>query len=308
MSNHFFDIGDAKVYGVDQAIILGNMRFWLDHNKANKTNVHYGYYWTYNSAKAFAELFPYWSSNKLQKLLKKMEIDGVIITGEFNKKGYDRTKWYTMPAYAIQPNGVMYSADPLNASSQTAEPIPDINTDNKPDKKTTVKPESFKQFFEQYPDHRKGGTDSYAWKKWKQEKLTEGDASLALSWILKANAIPGWRESQYRLGIPKFIEQRIWLTPIEAQKNEISTGISQSANSQVKDGRSYADRQRDKLSAWYKENGLNEIDGVTMGSDASALPTGRVVEAGRGDANRDMDQSVIDLRPEQDSDSYYQGG
>lgn len=258
MPEHSFDINDAKKYGVDQAIVLKNMRFWLDHNKANKTNVHDGYYWTYNTAQAFAELFPYWTSNKIQKLLKKMESDGIIITGRYNKKQYDKTKWYTLPEYSLQPNGWKESADSLKGNSQTAEPIPDSKPDGKPDKKRTVKTDTFKQFFAQYPDHRKGGTDAYAWKKWKDEKLTEDDAELALAWMLKANSIPGWRESKYRLGIAKFIENRIWLTPVEAQQNEINTGNSAPANS-TNQGYSHANHQAE-LEQW-KQTMLNGGNG-----------------------------------------------
>lgn len=128
MTCHAFNIEDAKQYGVDSAIILHNLRFWLDHNKANGSHINDGYAWTYNSARAFSELFPYWSSNKIQKLLKKLEGEGVIITGNYNKAGYDKTKWYTLPEYNLQPNGGMDSAKWNNPSSQLAEPIPDINT------------------------------------------------------------------------------------------------------------------------------------------------------------------------------------
>lgn len=128
MSSHVFNIDDAKRYGVDAAIILNNFKFWLDHNKANGTHINDGYIWTYNSARAFSELFPYWSANKIQKLLKKLESDGVIITGNFNKAGYDKTKWYTLPQYSLQPNGGMESAKGINGSSQSAQPIPDVNT------------------------------------------------------------------------------------------------------------------------------------------------------------------------------------
>ena len=54
MTCHAFDIEDAKKYGVDSAIILYNLRFWLAHNKANGTHINDGYVWTYNSARALA--------------------------------------------------------------------------------------------------------------------------------------------------------------------------------------------------------------------------------------------------------------
>jgi hypothetical protein len=128
MRCHAFNIEDANRHGVDAAIILHNLRFWLDHNKANRTHINDGYVWTYNSARAFAELFPYWSSNKIQKMLRKLESEGVIITGNYNKAKYDKTKWYSLPEFFVGSKSDP-SAKRLNGSSQKAEPIPDINTD-----------------------------------------------------------------------------------------------------------------------------------------------------------------------------------
>ena len=137
MTCHVFNIEDAENHGVDAAIILYNLKFWLDHNKANGTHINDGYVWSYNSAKAMADLFPYWSSNKIQKLMKKLENDGVVIVGNYNKMGYDKTKWYTLPSYSLQPNGSNLSANRLNPSSQKAEPIPDVITDEIKDIRNT---------------------------------------------------------------------------------------------------------------------------------------------------------------------------
>ena len=137
MTCHVFNIEDAESHGVDAAIILYNLKFWLDHNKANGTHINDGYVWSYNSAKAMADLFPYWSSNKIQKLMKKLENDGVVIVGNYNKMGYDKTKWYTLPSYSLQPNGSNLSANRLNPVSQKAEPIPDVITDEIKDIRNT---------------------------------------------------------------------------------------------------------------------------------------------------------------------------
>lgn len=128
IKSHAFEIEDAKKHGVDAAVIIYNIRFWLTHNKANRTHINDGYVWTYNSARAFAELFPYWSSNKIQKTLRKLENDGVIITGNYNKAKYDKTKWYSLPEFFVG-NKSDPSAKRLNGSSQKARPIPDIRTD-----------------------------------------------------------------------------------------------------------------------------------------------------------------------------------
>jgi hypothetical protein len=145
--SHCFYIEDAQNHGVDKATILYNIRFWLNKEMANYNKgkpspgkVQDGYVWTYNSAEAFSYLIPYFSPNKIQKLLKQLENDGVILTGKFNQKRYDKTKWYTMEEYSVeeslQPNGGKDSAKRLKEISQTAEPIPDINTDKKPDTHT----------------------------------------------------------------------------------------------------------------------------------------------------------------------------
>ena len=123
--SHSFYVEDAEKYGVDKASILYNIRFWLNKELANYTKgkpspgkVHDGYVWTYNTAEAFGDLIPYFTPNKIQKLLKQLENDGIIITGKFNNKRYDKTKWYTMEEYSVgqtlQPNGWKESAKRLN--------------------------------------------------------------------------------------------------------------------------------------------------------------------------------------------------
>jgi len=80
------------------------------------------------------------------------------------------------------------------------------------------KPNSFKQFFASYPAHRKGGNDSQAWKTWKAAKLTDHDADLANHWLTQAAiADPqNWSTSAhgFALGITRFINDTIWLTPL----------------------------------------------------------------------------------------------
>lgn len=137
---HSFCIKDAVKYSIEKAIILKNLRFWLDKNKANGKHGIDGYYWTYNSSKAFGELFPYMSEKSIARWLGGLEKDGVLKSGSYNKSAYDRTKWYTIPAeYAISQNEESTAQNDISidqnekSKPQNEEPIPDINTDNKPD-------------------------------------------------------------------------------------------------------------------------------------------------------------------------------
>ena len=133
INEHHFNIETAKKYGVNKAILLYNLSYWLDHNKANKTNIHKHkgkkYYWTYNSAKAFEKLFPYFNKRSITRWLRELEEDGVIVSGEFNKTKYDRTKWYTMLSYSTTQNGKWVG--------QSGSPIPDSKPDSKHKSKST---------------------------------------------------------------------------------------------------------------------------------------------------------------------------
>ena len=129
--SHVFSVDDAIKYGVEKAVILQNLRFWLEKVKANDKDDHKhdGYYWTYNSARAFSELFPYFGERKVQRLLTQLENDGVIMSGNYNKIAYDRTKWYSMPEFSIIQNCQMEGKDLSNGNTQSVEPIPDVITD-----------------------------------------------------------------------------------------------------------------------------------------------------------------------------------
>ena len=124
---HHFNIDDAKKYGVECAVLLYNFRWWLAKNKANNKHFYEGRYWTYNSVKAFGELFPYLSNDKVRRCLEKLEKSGEIVSGNFNKSHYDRTKWYSL-------NDQMDLACVPNGNGSDAEPIPY----NKPDNKTDI--------------------------------------------------------------------------------------------------------------------------------------------------------------------------
>ena len=138
---HAFGVDDAKKHGVEIAVIIYHFKFWLNKNVADHNNVHDGRVWTYNSASKFADIFPYFSERKIYRLLQKMEDDGILLSSNYNKMGYDRTKWYSLnlPEYCVSD-----TTEPIcqkrkmdlpklsNAFTESVEPIPDINQISKP--------------------------------------------------------------------------------------------------------------------------------------------------------------------------------
>jgi hypothetical protein len=93
---HVFNVEVAKKWGVEPAVILSNLGFWIRHNLVNNRNIKDGYCWTFNSSRAFSELFPYFNEKKIYRILCELEKKGAIKSGNYNKLRYDRTKWFTI--------------------------------------------------------------------------------------------------------------------------------------------------------------------------------------------------------------------
>jgi hypothetical protein len=164
---HSFNTNVAKEFDLDIATLLHNFKFWTLTNLANKKNIHDGLCWTYNSVPAFCLIFPYWTRHQIEHLIAKCKRLGLIVAGNYNKHKYDRTKWYalTAKAYRLYPelqeetfittlwesisensdmkllhptiseNSEMLFENFRDAFLKNPRPIPDINTDEKPDTK-----------------------------------------------------------------------------------------------------------------------------------------------------------------------------
>lgn len=141
---HYFDIKVAEKYGVNCAILLQNIWHWVRKNEANGKHFHDGHFWTYNSTKAFSDLFPYLSQRQIEFALKKLKDEGIILAGNYNEMKYDRTLWYaiTEKGKCILHSCEMDFTPEGNGFTPDVKPIPYINPDtkpnNKPDRKRRV--------------------------------------------------------------------------------------------------------------------------------------------------------------------------
>jgi hypothetical protein len=133
---HAFNVNVAIDVGIEEAVILKNISFWIEENAANKRNIHDGKVWTFNSVSAYKELFPYMSERQIGYALNNLVKHGLLQTGCYNQKKYDRTKWYTLTEKSLVTLGITHftflSEDITklsNGSDKIVEPIPDVNTD-----------------------------------------------------------------------------------------------------------------------------------------------------------------------------------
>lgn len=134
--NHNFDIEHARDYGLPEAVLIANFQFWIGRNKANRENEREGRTWTYNSIKAFTELFPYLTTSQIRRALEKLVDLGVLLAGTFNANGADRTKWYAFNDECKFLKPQMHLPKTANAFGKGRKTVTktDVNPDVNPDK------------------------------------------------------------------------------------------------------------------------------------------------------------------------------
>ena len=140
-----FESEDAKIYGINAAILLYNIKFWILKNKANQKHFYDGHYWTYNSVRAWEELFPFFSKKQIRTALDILLKAGVIIQGNYNTIAFDRTRWFALANEdtCLCLTGQTHLSDGTPPFVPGGTPIPDINTDIN----TDIKPDNIQKVF-----------------------------------------------------------------------------------------------------------------------------------------------------------------
>jgi hypothetical protein len=96
MANHSFNITLAEKYGVEQAILIEHIYWWVHKNECDgiEDMVKDGKVWCRSTAKGFAKYIPYLKPDKIWRILRKME-GHILLVGNFNKQALNQTLWYT---------------------------------------------------------------------------------------------------------------------------------------------------------------------------------------------------------------------
>lgn len=80
----------AAAVGLNESIILQQLHYWLERSN----HIYEGHKWVYNTYEEWREQFPFWSESTIRRIITKLEKQGLIITGNFNRSKIDKTKWY----------------------------------------------------------------------------------------------------------------------------------------------------------------------------------------------------------------------
>jgi hypothetical protein len=216
---HSFDIQVAAKYGVDIAIFLHNLSFWIAHNKANKKNYHQGRYWTYNTLEAFTEIFPYWSKSQIQRLIIKIINHGLIIkSSKFNDNPYDHTPWYSLTDLGLQVSPLPLRRNRIDGEMKSSRRQDEIVSTTYTDIKPYIKPDiAIPEFL-----------DKDLWEKFKEHRKKIKKPMTDHAIVLFLNKIIKFKEKGYNVhdlieysiecGYPSIYEPRKQLTVIKKEE------------------------------------------------------------------------------------------
>jgi len=80
----------ATLLGLNEAIILQQI-----HEDISKSNhINDGHRWICNSYKDWHSRLFFWSIDTVKRTIRNLEKKKIIISGNYNKKKMDHTKWY----------------------------------------------------------------------------------------------------------------------------------------------------------------------------------------------------------------------
>ncbi len=128
----------ATKIGLNEAIVLQQIHYWLvRYEKANdERHNRDGRWWVYNTAEEWQENFPFWSVSTVRRTLDSLRETGLVLTGNYNQKGYDRTLWYSIDYARLveidksdAQNEQMVCSEWADDVSKMSAPIPETTTE-----------------------------------------------------------------------------------------------------------------------------------------------------------------------------------
>lgn len=86
----------ATLIGLNESIVLQQVHYWLKGKDQRQQDYKDGHYWVYNTYEHWQEQFPFWSIRTLKRIFTTLENSGLLLSANYNKTGFDKTKWYSI--------------------------------------------------------------------------------------------------------------------------------------------------------------------------------------------------------------------
>jgi len=91
----------AQKIGLHEAVLLQQIHYWLESSEHKRE----GKKWIYNTYPEWQKQLPFWSESTIKRAILSLEKQGLILTGNFNRKKMDKTKWYTVDYKVLEGLG-----------------------------------------------------------------------------------------------------------------------------------------------------------------------------------------------------------
>ena len=82
----------AKALGVNAAIVIQQVEWWTNYNRAKGRVDEHGHAWTFNSYAQWAEEFPWLSERQVRRIINDFEERGILVSQR--RSPTDATKCY----------------------------------------------------------------------------------------------------------------------------------------------------------------------------------------------------------------------
>ena len=90
----------VRLIGFKAAVVLQQVRYWLGEDR--RPQIRDGHPWVYNTYPDWQKQFPFWPVSTIKETFLELEREGLLLSGHFNARNTDRTKWYTIPPHVIR--------------------------------------------------------------------------------------------------------------------------------------------------------------------------------------------------------------
>lgn len=110
----------AGLIGLNEAIILQQVKYWIEIHRERGINFYEGRHWVYNRLEDWGKKFPFLSRATIWRAIKNLRENGILMTGYFNHDPGDRTLWYTIDYEKLDS----YCEDQRKSIVKSAQGIP----------------------------------------------------------------------------------------------------------------------------------------------------------------------------------------
>jgi hypothetical protein len=105
-SSHCFDVNLAAEYSVEEAILIYHFQRCIGFSAATNTDYFDGRTWIRQTQNEIGSIFTYFTRYQISKILNRLVKNNVILKGNYNEAGNDRTTWYAFideERFGIEP-------------------------------------------------------------------------------------------------------------------------------------------------------------------------------------------------------------